>query len=413
MHRVRQNLNYLADFGWEATVIAVDERFVETGQDSYLNLSIPPEIKVHKVKAFSSTWTRKIGLGALALRSLFYFFLKGNQILNSSKFDLVFFSTTQFPVLILGRYWKWRFKLPYIIDMQDPWHSDFYKNKPKNERPPKYWFSYRLNKFLEPIAMKKADGIIAVSEGYCTQLQECYANISPEKCIVIPFGAFEKDFEIATKLSAESKIKNQNSELQITYIGRGGADMSVAINIIFRAFKIGLERNFSLFSKVKFSFLGTSYAKSGQGKKTIAPLATEFGIDEYVTEITDRLPYFESLARLSQSDILLIPGSTDPNYTASKIYPYILAKKPILAVFSNTSSVIDVLLATKAGSYVGFDSLNVDFEKSAISFSELFEQTLSAIPFVPNTNWAAFEPYTAKEMTRKQVDFFNKILKND
>lgn len=216
MHRVRQGLSFFPQFNYTPIVMAVEPAFVETGKDDLLLKTLPKHIEIQYVKAFSSKWTRKIGLGALALRSLWFYFFKGNQLLKNKKFDLIYFSTTQFPVLILGRYWKWRFKVPYVIDMQDPWHSDFYKNKPKNERPPKYWFSYNLNKYLEPIAMKGVAGIISVSEGYCAMLQQRYKNITPENCTVIPFGAFEKDFEIANNLANNSPFSILHSPFSIS-----------------------------------------------------------------------------------------------------------------------------------------------------------------------------------------------------
>src|SRR5690606_16191048 len=109
--------------------------------------------------------------------------------------DLVYFSTTQFPVCILGAYWKRKFGIPYVIDMQDPWHSEYYQNKPKNEQPPKYWFSYRLNKWLEPIAIKQVDGLIAVSEQYIKDLQQRYNLNIPNKTIT--FGYSEIDLNIS------------------------------------------------------------------------------------------------------------------------------------------------------------------------------------------------------------------------
>ena len=81
--------------------------------------------------------------------------------------------------------------------MQDPWHSDYYNDKPKEQQPPKYWFSYRLNKFLEPIAMKNVDGLISVSGDYIKTLKTRYPQISNIPSTVITFGAFEKDFDIA------------------------------------------------------------------------------------------------------------------------------------------------------------------------------------------------------------------------
>ncbi|MFN0047966.1 MAG: glycosyltransferase [Cytophagales bacterium] len=413
MHRVRQSLWYFETLGWMPTVICVNEKYVETSQDPLLCHTIPSNLLVFKTRAFSTNWTKKIALGSLALRSLFFFFFKGNKLLHSQKFDLVFFSTTQFPVLILGRYWHWRFGVPYIIDMQDPWHSDFYQNKPKSEQPSKYWFSYRLNKFLEPIAMKSVSGIISVSQGYCDILQSRYANINPQNCTVIPFGAFEKDFEIAAGLEYKAKTNIQKSKINILYIGRGGADMATSLQIIFKAFKIGLEKNNLLFSGVHITFCGTSYAKAGSGTKTIAPLAEKLGLSAFVTETTNRIPYFESLQKLMEADILIIPGSSDPNYTASKIYPYILAKKPILAIFSKTSSVIEVLKCTHAGEFITFDIDNIDVEDSAKNLLTKWEAMLIKLPYTPDTNWEAFRPFTALEMTKKQVAFFDEILKKN
>jgi len=74
-----------------------------------------------------------------------------------------------------------------------------------------------------------------------------------------------------------------------------------------------------------------------------------------VSEQTDRMPYFSVLRCLADADGLFIPGSDDKTYTASKLYPYILARKPLLAVFHQESSVTEILRATGAGSVVTFD----------------------------------------------------------
>lgn len=418
MHRVRQSINYFEEFGYQPTVMAVKPLFNENVQDPLLLQTIPANIKTIWVNAFASKWTRKIGLGALALRSMFFYFRAGNKLLKNNAIDLIYFSTTAFPLLILGKFWKNRFGIPYIIDMQDPWHSEYYQNKPKHERPKKYWFSYRLNKYLEPLAMKSVDGIIAVSQGYCDMLQNRYPNITPEKCVVIPFGAFPKDFEIlktqndSTLNTQHSTLNTQNSTLKTIYIGRGGADMATSLRIIFGAFKKGLKTNIDTFHKIQLSFIGTSYAKGDTGAKTIEPIAVEIGVGDYVHEQPARVPYFDSLRMLQEADILLIPGSDDQNYTASKLYPYIMAKKPILAVFSETSSVINVLKETNAGEYVTFKQhLSTEgLDALENQFLEKWIQILTKLPFRPDTNWQAFEPYTAREMTKKQANFFDKIL---
>jgi hypothetical protein len=133
MQRVRTSLPYFNEFGWDATIVAVDEKYADVVKDDLLVQSLPADIKIHKVNALGKKLTSKFGLGSLALRSLWYYRQTVNEILKKEKFDLVYFSTTQFPVCILGAYWKKRFGVPYVIDMQDPWHSEYYQDKPKNQ----------------------------------------------------------------------------------------------------------------------------------------------------------------------------------------------------------------------------------------------------------------------------------------
>jgi hypothetical protein len=406
MHRVRQSVNYFQEFDYEPIVIAVKPDRNEHPQDLTLSKTIPKDLKIHWINAFSTSWTRKFGLGSLALRSLWFYFFNVNRVLKNEKIDLIYFSTTMFPVTVLGAYWKWRFNIPYIIDIQDLWHSDYYQDKPKEQQPAKHFFSYRLNKFLEPIAMKKVSGIVSVSEGYVRILQTRYPHLKSEQFTVIPFGAFEKDFDFVNE---QQYIENHH--VIFRYIGRGGHDMDTAFRIIFSGFCRGLKQNFTLFSKVQMEFIGTSYAKAGKGKSLISSLASEYGLEKYVSEKTDRIPYFEALGLLKSADVLIIPGSDDPSYTASKIYPYILAKKTLLAVFNDQSSVIKILKNTNAGEYVGFSSKDDIPSAGSLWFTKM-EQILSLLPLVPNTNWQAFEPYTAKEMTKKQCDFFDRVIKN-
>jgi len=120
MQRVRMSLPYFKALNWEAEVVMVHEKYVDMVMDPLLLETVPKDIPIHKVNALPKKWTSKLGLGSIALRSLWYFRKRGNQLLKHGNFDLVYFSTTQFPVCILGAYWKRKYHIPYVIDMQDP-----------------------------------------------------------------------------------------------------------------------------------------------------------------------------------------------------------------------------------------------------------------------------------------------------
>ncbi|RZJ63477.1 MAG: hypothetical protein EOO47_28520, partial [Flavobacterium sp.] len=211
MQRIRMSLPYFKEFGWDAEVVTVDPAHSDMTKDELLLTNIPSEINIHQVQAFEKKWTSKLGLGSIALRSLWFYKKYVDSLLEKHHFDLIYFSTTQFPVMVLGNHWKKKYHIPSVIDMQDPWHSTYYENKSKSERPAKYWFSYRLNKFLEPIAMKNVDGLISVSQGYLDTLVERYPNLENVPKKVITFGAYEADLALVKQQHNQFKVAFDNN----------------------------------------------------------------------------------------------------------------------------------------------------------------------------------------------------------
>jgi hypothetical protein len=409
MQRIRTSLPYFNEFGWDATIVTVDEKYSEMVKDDLLSQSVPHYIKIYKIKALNKKLTSIFGLGTLSLRALWHYRQKVNAILKKEKYDLVYFSTTQFPVCILGAYWEKRFDVPYVIDMQDPWHSNYYKDKPKRQQPAKYWFSYRLHKYLEPIAMKYVDGLISVSENYIDDLRSRYQSLKQVPSSTITFGAFKPDLKIAAENQDKFKSLLQSGFINIVYIGRGGMDMHKAIIPVFEALKKGLRLQPKLFEKLKFYFIGTSYAPEGKATPTIIPLAKKYELDKMVVEITSRISYYHTLVTLQEADALFIPGSDDPKYTASKIYPYLLTNKPLLTIFNKDSSAVKVINeCTKNVMCLTFDK---DTTNLTDSLYKIFTDWSNGL-FKPIMLSENFESYNSKYLTGKQTELFIQAIKH-
>jgi len=221
----------------------------------------------------------------------------------------------------------------------------------------------------------------------------------------LPFGAGESDFELLPKLNVKNPLFNpQDGRMHWAYLGRGGADMAFSLRALFQALKQFLDTRPEQRAKLRIHFAGTDYSPKALARKTIEPVARECGVGDVVSELTDRLPYFETLRCLCDASALIVPGSDNPGYTASKLYPYILARKPLLAVFHEASSVVEVLNKTRAGTVVSFRSgESVDAAAARITATGWLDR-----PAVPQTDWAAFEPYTARAMTRRLCEVFDK-----
>jgi hypothetical protein len=197
--------------------------------------------------------------------------------------------------------------------------------------------------------------------------------------------------------------------LHVVYIGRGGEDMASSLRILFKAIRSGRITDPDGWSKVRLHFAGTSYAPAGQGEKTIEPVAAEFGVEDMVVEQPDRIGYFEALQALRESAGLLIIGSDAASYTPSKIFPYVLAKRPTLGVLHQDSPATEILQRCRAAHIIKMKENGEPLEGDAGS-TETLARFLRALGdnSVPDTDWAEFKPYTAREMTRRQCEVFER-----
>ena len=124
--RIRMALHYFAEFGWDVTVLCIDPQFIEGIDDPNLLATVPENIEVIKSKALSPALSRKLKLGNLAFRCVYFLIKSTAKYFEKNYFDLVYFSNTVFLTMPLGRYWLKKYGVPYVLDFQDPWLSNYY-----------------------------------------------------------------------------------------------------------------------------------------------------------------------------------------------------------------------------------------------------------------------------------------------
>ncbi|MBI4783108.1 MAG: glycosyltransferase [Oscillatoriophycideae cyanobacterium NC_groundwater_1537_Pr4_S-0.65um_50_18] len=409
--RVRTALPYLREFGWEAHVLSVQPDQVEHCQDPALSQTLPPDVPVTRVSALPTRYTRPMGLGNLGLRCLPFMQREGDRLLSTQAFDLVFFSTTIFPVMALGDRWQRRFHIPYVLDFQDPWRSNYrHSSTPPGGRF-KYAIVQAMAHLLEPRAMQRVQEVISVSPAYPQVLQRRYPWLRPEQFTVLPFGAPEADFEQLPHMQVRQQVFDpHDGHRHWVYVGRGGADMATALRALFGAIRLHRDRDPDCWRSIRLHFVGTSYAPGNLAAKSVEAIAQAYQLADLVTEHPHRIPYFEAQQVLVDSDAILVIGSDDPSYTASKLYPCVLARKPLLAVFHHQSSVVEILRQCQAGRVATFDRPAA--QTNLIHQLTFHLDWLLSLPkgYQPPTNWAAFQPYTAHAMTQQLCQVFDRSL---
>ena len=390
-------------------MLAVEPGEVAAPLDVLLSQTIPDDVEVVRVGGIPRAWTERVGIGSLEARTFVSINRAGSRLLRTGSFDLVFFSTTAMSLTALGPRWKKRFGVPFMVDFQDPWLSDYY-DQDGAPAPPggalKYGVVRKAAEYLEPFVLRQAAHALSVSPAYPEALVARYPWLSRDRFTVLPFGAPKKDFEVLHRSGVTNPVFDSSDGLEHwAYVGRAGDDMAFALGAMFSALARARRDDPERYNRLRIHFVGTSYAEGDRARKTVQPVAVHHGVGDLVDERPHRIPYFQALRVLSDADALLIPGSDDPGYTASKLYPYVLADKPLLAVFHESSSVVDVIHRTRAGTAVTFTSRDTVDEVATRINAEWFAVPLPAV----RTDWEAFEPYTARAMAHTQAELFEAV----
>ena len=415
MQRVRMSLSHYQANGWEPVVMAVGERWQTGAVEPELLATIPNGIRVIPVPALPIGWSRWLGLGTLGLRALPFLWWRGTRLLRREKFDLAFFSNTQFITFTLGRFWLRTFGLPYVLDVQDPWRTGNYE-RPGAPQPPGGW-KYQFARFLawafEGPSFAGAAAVMSVSPAYLSALSARYPGFGAKPSAVIRFGASLSDVLQARALPKPAHpFHRENGEIHIVYTGASGPIMPHALTALFRALRTYRTAQPELAGRLRLHFIGTSYAAAGQAKFSVLPLAVECGVGELVSEVPHRVGFLEALQLQQASDVLLLPGSIDPAYSPSKIYQYYLAGRPILGLVFRGSVMEGLLDELRCAFMVRLDPGGPSGEAHS-SLLEFFGLAVAGAlgASLPTRNESEFRrSFLAEELTRRQCGLFDEAL---
>jgi hypothetical protein len=405
MQRVRMSLPYYRSFGWDPIVLTVDAARQPEPIDALLAGTVPSNVVVVRTGALPLPLTRLFGIGNVAIRAYGHLRAAGLRIIRNAQIDLVFFSTTMFLCMPLGRVWRRKTKTPFVLDLQDPWASDY---EPRDGAGPrKYGLARRVHARLEPWTMKRASGVVAVSPAYIETIRRRYPWIAEEACATIPFGVALADFAAAARV--QPAIRREPLRLTGVYVGAGGPAMATALRILFAAVGRLHALDSVLAEKLQLAFIGTDYAPAGYGRKSVEPIAAEAGVGAQVTEQTDRVAYFVALQTLRAADFVLLIGSDDAQYTASKAAPCLASRRPIVAILHADSPGVALLGQSKHTTLVTFRSAD-DIERASEALAAGFSQVAALAGRELDEDLALLEPYTASALTAQQCALFDRVM---
>ncbi len=390
-HRPRLLAKHLEAFGWTPTVLTVRRDQIEGPLDPALDRLVDPSLQVIRTGALPVRPVRLIG--DLGLRTLpaharaLWRFVDRREVDAAVFFGPPWFSFALGPLVCRRR------NVPYVLDYIDPWISDWTASHPF---PSRGWWYHRGALAVEPRALRSAAHVTAVSDGILADLRHRYPWLDETSTSSMPYGAEPADIEAADRLGARPPDFSQGDAVTIAFTGALQPSSQPLLRAVLGAVAKLRASGSPAGRRLRLRLYGTSNMTAGHGRFAALQPAKEMGVDDIVSEIPERVSYLEAMAVLRACDLVLVMGSTDPYYHASKLYPAIVAGKPILALCHVRSSIRTVMEETGAGDCITFetgDDLAALVDAIAVSIERL--AAAGARPIIP----AHLERFTARAST--------------
>ena len=101
-------------------------------------------------------------------------------------------------------------------------------------------------------------------------------------------------------------------------------------------------------ARAALHFFGTSNQRTSDAALACCRWLPDCGLQNVVTEHAPRLDYFEALRVLRDSTAVLLMGSRERHYTPSKVFPALVAKRPVFRGIARSQQRVGPAAANRA-----------------------------------------------------------------
>lgn len=398
VQRTTKFVKYLREFNFEPIVITKEHRGGLS--DKSLLQDIPNDIKIYRLKAYDFINRRgilKLPMKFIGTRILspdsefFWYYFNRDKVLDiikKEKIQLIY--TTSFPYSshLMGLYLRKKLiNIRWIADFRDEWTNNPYHRDSFFKR-----LKFRAEKRKEVEVTSNCDYFITntplMLEGFLKDNKDLYKNST-----FIPNGYDEEDFlDILDKRDGEDKFV-------ITYTGSlyGRRNLDEFLD----GLKLAVDKKQVRKNRLEIRIVGNIY------DKVIEAYSKAYNL-EGVIKSYGYLPHKESIQMLFNSDIILLvigKGKGSRNFYTGKIFEYIRANRPILAIVPEDGVAADVIRGTRTGLVV--DPENIVGIKNALAnyYKSWLENGIEH-----NKDITEIKKYSRKAQTKKLAEIFAEQL---
>jgi hypothetical protein len=187
------------------------------------------------------------------------------------------------------------------------------------------------------------------------------------------------------------------------YAGAFPPNSHVILKAFFESIK-NLRKNNQWNETIDLWFIGTGNYPA----KSIESYAHDFDLADIVTEHRDRYPFLHVLNYLAAANTVMIIGSTEKHYTASKTFQALLSQRPVMAAFHQESSAIQVMQDCKADTFTVGYIPDMTHAQLVVGFEQIIVKRILNDQWHPDLS--VLDRYSAKESARKLIQGIESVI---
>lgn len=212
--------------------------------------------------------------------------------------------------LLVGLSLKYVFGKPLVVEFRDPWIS----NPFRKARPYKILDKIELG--LERMILQKSDFIITISEPMKSDICKLHTSLNPEHVKVVPNGLDEEEFQQIEPIKYD----------KFTILHAGNFYGKRTPYVFLRAIADLITEEPERFNPYSMQVIF-----AGRPQPDIDIYIKQLNLQNIVSQ-TGILPHKNMLAMMCGADVLLLIPGPGAGTMTGKIFEYIAAGKPILAI---------------------------------------------------------------------------------
>lgn len=383
--RTEKMVKYLPNFGWKPVILTIHQTNRNPFADDILKNYENHPLKIYTTKTFPTfSFLNHFNLARLGtiLNRLFYIpdtnlawipnaLIKAFEIFKRENPHVIYSTSPNEGVHLVGYLLKLKFKKPWIADFRDLWTLCYGRYGPLTS------FHHAINFWLEKSIYRKWSDLIIANTEENKRIIIDHFHVDPNKIEVITNG-FDPD-EI---LQSEPQVKSKN--LILGYFGAFIKPMTC-----HKEFLYGMEKALESEKRIDLK-LWTLLTESQKKELMRNPvLRNHVSFQGYFS-------HQQSIRELAKTDILLvILKSTFPYVAPQKLYNYMALKKPILAIAPPDGCAARVIRETKTGTIVSPDNPDEIADK-LLSLFKIWEE--GGLKY--NPDMAALNKYRSDNLTK-------------